>query len=306
MSILISTWQWVFREADECFLRQESAHRRWWLWHLRNERRGGFYSRVTTQISTFPQLITLRDNILSHVAAFLKHNHCCRFSISVWLVLLAKVSRRAMWRHGKSRLKVLSWEETLERNISFHSWWRAPEVFINWERYDEKLDIWSIGCVMAELILLEPLFPGTDYIDQLRRIIQVVGKPDDDTLDALCQPSTSSTVIPDGRTGDCCVCDRSAWILRGDGRISKSRFEWIIWIQKWSGNTRAPIWCISSRWAPISLDKTMQLCLLDVGIDFLSQLLTFDSRVRPTVEEALCKSNDPLLEWICKYHHALV
>ena len=50
----------------------------------------------------------------------------------------------------------------------------------------------------------------------------------------------------------------------------------------------------------------MQLCLLDVGIDFLSQLLTFDSQVRPTAEEALGQSYNPLLEWICKYHHALV
>ena len=52
---------------------------------------------------------------------------------------------------------------------------------------------------MAELILLRPLFPGTDYIDQLRKIIQIVGTPDDDVLDDMCHPSTSSGIITDSR-----------------------------------------------------------------------------------------------------------
>ncbi|CAF4765913.1 unnamed protein product, partial [Rotaria sp. Silwood2] len=67
-------------------------------------------------------------------------------------------------------------------------WWRAPEVFINWERYDEKVDIWSVGCIMAELILLKPLFAGTDHIDQLTKIFDVVGTPDLATLDEVCEP----------------------------------------------------------------------------------------------------------------------
>ena len=70
-------------------------------------------------------------------------------------------------------------------------WWRAPEVFINWERYDEKVDIWSVGCIMAELILLKPLFAGTDHIDQLTKIFDVVGTPDLATLDDVCEPCMS-------------------------------------------------------------------------------------------------------------------
>ena len=72
-------------------------------------------------------------------------------------------------------------------------------MFISWEQYNEKLDIWSVGCVIAELILLKPLFPGSDYVDQLRRILNVVGTPDVATLEALCQPRTSARL-----TGDEC------------------------------------------------------------------------------------------------------
>lgn len=61
-------------------------------------------------------------------------------------------------------------------------------MFINWERYDEKVDIWSVGCIMAELILLKPLFAGTDHIDQLTKIFDIVGTPDLGTLDEVCEP----------------------------------------------------------------------------------------------------------------------
>ena len=73
----------------------------------------------------------------------------------------------------------------------FFRWWRAPEVFINWERYDAKVDIWSVGCIMAELILLKPLFAGTDHIDQLTKIFDIVGTPDLATLDDVCEPCMS-------------------------------------------------------------------------------------------------------------------
>jgi serine/threonine protein kinase len=73
-------------------------------------------------------------------------------------------------------------------NISITRWWRAPEVFVNWERYDDKLDIWSVGCIMAELILLRPLFRGNDLVDQLIKIFDIIGTPDLDTLNAVCTP----------------------------------------------------------------------------------------------------------------------
>ena len=72
--------------------------------------------------------------------------------------------------------------------MSFIRWWRAPEVYINPKRYSEKLDIWSTGCVMAELILLRPVFCGSGPLDQLNKIFDILGTPDLATLNEICAP----------------------------------------------------------------------------------------------------------------------
>lgn len=61
-------------------------------------------------------------------------------------------------------------------------WYRAPEVMLNWMHYSQTLDIWSVGCIMAELLTGKTLFPGTDHIDQLTRIMTLVGTPNDELL----------------------------------------------------------------------------------------------------------------------------
>ena len=57
-------------------------------------------------------------------------------------------------------------------------WYRAPEIMLNWMRYNQTVDIWSVGCIMAELITGRTLFPGKDHIDQLLRIMTLCGTPD--------------------------------------------------------------------------------------------------------------------------------
>ncbi|XP_011382464.2 mitogen-activated protein kinase 11 isoform X1 [Pteropus alecto] len=61
-------------------------------------------------------------------------------------------------------------------------WYRAPEIMLNWMHYNQTVDIWSVGCIMAELLQGKALFPGGDYIDQLKRIMEVVGTPSPEVL----------------------------------------------------------------------------------------------------------------------------
>merc|ERR1712130_806886 len=49
-------------------------------------------------------------------------------------------------------------------------------------RYDEKMDIWGVGCILAEMILRRPLFPGANYLDQLQQIFDVMGVPTNDSI----------------------------------------------------------------------------------------------------------------------------
>uniref|UniRef100_A0A8C1AUH9 mitogen-activated protein kinase n=1 Tax=Cyprinus carpio carpio TaxID=630221 RepID=A0A8C1AUH9_CYPCA len=61
-------------------------------------------------------------------------------------------------------------------------WYRAPEVILNWMHYSQTVDIWSVGCIMAEMLLGRPLFKGNDYLDQLREIMKITGTPAPDFI----------------------------------------------------------------------------------------------------------------------------
>ncbi|XP_057596958.1 mitogen-activated protein kinase 12 isoform X4 [Hippopotamus amphibius kiboko] len=56
-------------------------------------------------------------------------------------------------------------------------WYRAPEVILNWMHYTQTVDIWSVGCIMAEMITGKTLFKGNDHLDQLKEIMKVTGTP---------------------------------------------------------------------------------------------------------------------------------
>eukprot|EP01057_Protomagalhaensia_wolfi_P003801 Protomagalhaensia_wolfi_Nauph_80__3800@NODE_384_length_2633_cov_84_411719_g290_i0_p1_GENE_NODE_384_length_2633_cov_84_411719_g290_i0NODE_384_length_2633_cov_84_411719_g290_i0_p1_ORF_typecomplete_len322_score48_33Pkinase/PF00069_25/4_6e70Pkinase_Tyr/PF07714_17/3_4e44Kinaselike/PF14531_6/1_1e16Pkinase_fungal/PF17667_1/2_3e09Kdo/PF06293_14/3_5e09RIO1/PF01163_22/8_7e05WaaY/PF06176_11/0_00028APH/PF01636_23/0_00056Haspin_kinase/PF12330_8/0_037Seadorna_VP7/PF07387_11/0_037Pox_serthr_kin/PF05445_11/0_09 len=57
-------------------------------------------------------------------------------------------------------------------------WYRSPELLYGSNYYQDKVDVWSIGCVMAEFLLGgKPLFPGTSEVDQLAKIFAVCGSP---------------------------------------------------------------------------------------------------------------------------------
>ena len=57
-------------------------------------------------------------------------------------------------------------------------WYRAPECTLKSNNYNEKIDIWALGCIMAELYTLKPIFPGIDEFDQLNKIIKITGSPE--------------------------------------------------------------------------------------------------------------------------------
>lgn len=59
-------------------------------------------------------------------------------------------------------------------------WYRPPELLLGSKYYSAAVDIWSAGCIFAELLLFKPLFPGDSCIDQLYRIFRVLGTPNDD------------------------------------------------------------------------------------------------------------------------------
>ncbi|KAK9301005.1 hypothetical protein QLX08_006493 [Tetragonisca angustula] len=58
-------------------------------------------------------------------------------------------------------------------------WYRAPELLLSGKEYSTPIDMWSVGCIFAELLRMEALFPGKSEIDQLNRIFKELGTPND-------------------------------------------------------------------------------------------------------------------------------
>uniref|UniRef100_UPI00398F38B2 mitogen-activated protein kinase 14A n=1 Tax=Pristiophorus japonicus TaxID=55135 RepID=UPI00398F38B2 len=56
-------------------------------------------------------------------------------------------------------------------------WYRAPEIILNWMHYSYSVDIWSVGCILAEMVTRSVIFPGFDHIDQLKKIMNMTGTP---------------------------------------------------------------------------------------------------------------------------------
>jgi len=66
-------------------------------------------------------------------------------------------------------------------------WYRSPEILLNSKHYSTPVDIWSVGCIFAELVTRRPLFMGDCEIDQIYRIFRILGTPTDATWPGFTQ-----------------------------------------------------------------------------------------------------------------------
>jgi serine/threonine protein kinase len=64
-------------------------------------------------------------------------------------------------------------------------WYRAPEVVLLASEYTKSIDVWSVGCILCELIGRKPIFTGKDHLDQIKKIISVIGTPTEEDLEWL-------------------------------------------------------------------------------------------------------------------------
>jgi len=64
-------------------------------------------------------------------------------------------------------------------------WYRAPEILLGTRFYTTTVDVWSVGCIFAEMLTRKPLFPGDSEIDQLFRIFRTLGTPDENVWPGL-------------------------------------------------------------------------------------------------------------------------
>lgn len=71
-------------------------------------------------------------------------------------------------------------------------WYRAPEILLGSNKYTKGVDMWSLGCILAELLLGKPIFPGTSTLNQLDRVMEITGRPTADDIEAINSPLAST------------------------------------------------------------------------------------------------------------------
>jgi p38 MAP kinase len=69
-------------------------------------------------------------------------------------------------------------------------YYRAPEIMLTWQKYDVEVDIWSAGCIFAEMLEGKPLFPGKDHVNQFSIITELLGTPPQDVIETICSENT--------------------------------------------------------------------------------------------------------------------
>ncbi|XP_039755779.1 serine/threonine-protein kinase ICK [Pararge aegeria] len=137
--------------------------------------RGNLYQLIRDAERPFPEPV-LR-NILYQVLQGLAHMHRHGFfhrDLKPENLLcagpeLVKIADLGLAREVRSRPPYTDYVST--------RWYRAPEVLLHDTHYGAPIDLWALGCIMAELYTGRPLFPGSSEIDQLHRIAAVLGAP---------------------------------------------------------------------------------------------------------------------------------
>lgn len=64
-------------------------------------------------------------------------------------------------------------------------WYRAPEILLGSTKYTKAVDLWSVGCIVGELVVGKAIFPGNSTLNQIERILELLGKPKEDDIKSL-------------------------------------------------------------------------------------------------------------------------
>lgn len=64
-------------------------------------------------------------------------------------------------------------------------WYRAPEILLGSTKYTKSVDMWSVGCILAELIVGKPIFPGTSTLNQIEKVLELIGMPKPEDIDSV-------------------------------------------------------------------------------------------------------------------------
>ncbi|KAJ1735611.1 cyclin-dependent kinase 5 [Coemansia biformis] len=138
-------------------------------------------------------------------------------------------------------------------------WYRAPDVLMGSRQYDTSIDLWSVGCIFAEMATGRPFFAGTSIDDQILHIFKIMGTP----VDPQAAGPVPAAAATDGE---------------GDGDRAR---------RLWPGCTQLPDWRRSFPAYPGTPLEPLLPKLSSRGVDLLRRLLEYAPERRISAEQAL-------------------
>uniref|UniRef100_A0A8C7ILI4 mitogen-activated protein kinase n=1 Tax=Oncorhynchus kisutch TaxID=8019 RepID=A0A8C7ILI4_ONCKI len=144
----------------------------------------GLLTEDRVQFLVYQMLCGLRVSLFVHKKSSLKRNDLKPGNLAVNQDCELKILDFGLARHAEAEMT----------GYVVTRWYRAPEVILNWMHYTQTVDIWSVGCIMGEMINGKTLFKGKDYMDQLTQIMKVTGVPGPDFIQKLDSQEAKSYV----------------------------------------------------------------------------------------------------------------
>eukprot|EP01071_Lankesteria_metandrocarpae_P009292 Lankesteria_metandrocarpae@DN5175_c0_g1_i1.p1 len=160
---------------------------------------GDTLSRLTKASSKFPTAHIPLMNIrlyayqICRALAYIHHKGICHRDIKPQNLLIDRRTRQLQLCDFGSAKKLISGETNVAYICS--RYYRAPELIFGSTTYSTSIDVWSAGCVIAELFVRHPIFQGRTGVDQLVDIIKFLGNPSAAELTAM-SPKFASFKFP--------------------------------------------------------------------------------------------------------------
>ena len=132
-----------------------------------------------------------QDLTSDHISYFVYQTLCALRHIHAAGVLHRDLKPSNLLVNGDCSLRMCDFGLARESDASLSAalteyvvtrWYRAPEVLLSGGRYTSTIDVWSVGCILAELLLRRPLFMGNNYLHQLQCITETLGSPTEEDL----------------------------------------------------------------------------------------------------------------------------